>query len=98
MTRVGYVINRLPKPLLSLEVSETFDIVKFDNNINNLQVNTNDLQSYTKVKVLGKIKGTISIKLWPNAIPFAQTVPRIVPIPIKEKLKLELQRLQRLDV
>ena len=49
-------------------------------------------------KGLGKLNGSYTIKLKENAIPFAQTTPRRVPIPLLPKVKEELQRMEKMGV
>lgn len=49
-------------------------------------------------KELGEFSGEISITFKSGAEPFAQKVPRIVPIALMDKLEKEIKRLIRLDV
>ena len=49
-------------------------------------------------KGLGKLKDNYAIKLNENATPYALTTPRRVAIPLRPKVKEELQRMERLEV
>ena len=44
------------------------------------------------------MKGAYHINLRPDATPFALTVPRRVAIPLMEKVKTELQRMEKMGV
>lgn len=47
---------------------------------------------------IGEFKGEINIRIKNDAIPFVQTVPRRVPIPLLPKLKAEIERLIDLGI
>ena len=47
----------------------------------------------TLFKGLGKLKGAYSIKLCEDATPYALTTPRRVPIPLKKRVKEELDKI-----
>jgi len=47
---------------------------------------------------LGKLDSVYDIKLEVDAEPYAVFTPRCVPLPLQSKVKVELDRLQRLDV
>ena len=93
-----YVVNDLRSNLLGLpailalnlvvrvaEVSENYSSVIF--------------QKYPKVFTgLGTMKGEYTIKLQANAQPHAIYVARNVPIPLREKVKSELTRMENLGV
>ena len=49
-------------------------------------------------KGLGKLKDNYVIKLKENATPYTLTTPRRVAIPLRPKVKKELQRMERLGV
>ena len=49
-------------------------------------------------KGLGKLKDDYVIKLREDAVPYALTTPRRVPIPLLPKVKEELQRMEKLGV
>ncbi len=47
---------------------------------------------------LGKLEGNYCICLKADAVPYALTTPRRVPIPLENKIKEELDRMERLGV
>ena len=45
-------------------------------------------------KGLGKLRAEYDIKLQPEHIPYAITIPRRVPVPLRKKVKQELDRME----
>lgn len=57
------------------------------------------IEKYPRLfREIGEFKGEIDIKLEGDVIPFVQTTPRRVPIPLLPKLKSEIERLIDLDI
>lgn len=47
---------------------------------------------------LGKLDGDYCIRLKSDAVPYALTTPRTVPIPLENKIKEELERMKQMGV
>lgn len=87
-----YFINKLRKPLLGKDVLQSLQIFQV---VNNVSVAV----EFPKVCTgLGKIEKEMEIYLSPDAKPFALMAPRVVPLPMLEKVKQELERMVKLDV
>ena len=97
-----YVVNDLKEPLLGRPAIEKFDLFKKINNVT--QTGSDQLGEKIKHKYpklfngLGTMDGEFSIKLVPEAKPFALTTPRRVALPLMGKVKEELARMENLDV
>ena len=100
-----YVVKGLTKPILSRPAIQALSI------INNVKVSSVDADlvtqktesyycaRYPKVfKGLGKTNWTYAIALYPDAKPFVLSVSRRVPLPLMDKVKAELTRMEELGV
>ena len=106
-----YVVKGLKEPLLGRPAIEDLGLVRkigaiATDRIQNGDQNkpSCDLESNTKEKYpnsfhgLGEMDGEFEIKLKPDASPFALTTPRRVALPLMNKVKDELGRMERLGV
>lgn len=97
-----YVIKDLKIPILGRPGISGLSILHFNNSINNVSVS----MSLTNIEVefpnlfqeIGEFKDEIEIKLKGEVKPFIQSTPRIVPIPLLDKLDKELKRLVKLNI
>ncbi|XP_070394696.1 uncharacterized protein [Dermacentor albipictus] len=88
-----YIVHNLRTPLLGLPAIKALGIVRF---LDDLATADDIVSRYPKVfQGTGSISGEHTIRLVPNATPFALSTPRRIPIPMKEKVKQELDRLER---
>lgn len=81
-----YVLNS-GSTLLSRKASESLGIVKLVG-----EVSADDYPEL--FSGLGCMQGTYTIKLESNAVPYSLSVPRRVPLPLMDKVKTELERLE----
>lgn len=94
-----FVIDQLNQPIfgrIGIEFYKLFEM----SSINEIKSTTVDVRNEfpTLFNSIGEFKGNVSIKLKPDAIPFAQTVPRIVAVPLMHKLENEINRLKSLGI
>ena len=47
---------------------------------------------------LGKLQGEYDIKLSDNAVPFALTTPRRIPLPLMTPVKEQLKKMEKADI
>ena len=93
-----YVIKDLQEPLLGRPAIEALGLLQL--------VSVLRVPALTDVKRefpglfagLGKLKKTYKISMKEDAVPFAVTAPRRIPLPMQEKVKAELKRLEEQDV
>ena len=90
-TQRVFVVRELQHNLLGLPAIRDLEI------INAVELNVPD-QYPTLFNGLGTIKGEYTINLKSDAQPFSLFTPRNVPIPLREKVKQELQRMENLGV
>ena len=92
-----YVMPDLERNLLGLPAIQALNILKF---IQEVTPSQEDITSaYPKVfNGLGILQGDFHIHLKPDATPFALHTPRNVPLPMRPKVKAELERMERLGV
>ncbi|KAJ8346510.1 hypothetical protein SKAU_G00279110 [Synaphobranchus kaupii] len=88
-----YVVSGLSRALLGLPAIEALQLI---HRLHTVQVGQEDFRaSYPAVfKGLGKLKEPYRIELEPGAVPFALSSPRRVPIPLHDKVKAELDRME----
>ena len=91
-TEEVFVIKRLERSLLGRQAAQRLNLI---NRVDTL--NSTEMKEYPNLFTgLGKIKDQeYDIKVTEPTIPFAITVPRQVPIPLRKETELELQRMQR---
>ncbi|CAC5408776.1 unnamed protein product [Mytilus coruscus] len=97
-----YVVKGLSKPLLGRPAIQALGII---DKVNVSSVNaSSEANNYYRGKYpkifngLGKTKWTYTIALGPDAKPFALSTPRRVPLPLMDKVKTELTRMEKLGV
>ena len=80
--------------MLGLPVIKALEIIR---GINAITQSIPD-QYPTLFSGLRTFKGEYTIKLQPNAKPFCLFIPRNVPLPLREKVQKEIQRMEKLGV
>ena len=94
-----YVIKGLKEPLLGRPAIEKLNLFA---RINDIRSPCSDEQIKKKYPQLfhglGELEGEYEIQLTPNAQPFAITSPRRIPLPMKDKVKVEIARMEKLGV
>ncbi|UYV84912.1 K02A2.6-like [Cordylochernes scorpioides] len=91
-----YVIRRLSEPLLSRRACELLNLAR---RIEVVATRINPIKEFPEVfEGLGQIGNPYEIKLKPGAKPYAVHTPRRVPIPLMEKLKTRLEKLDKDDI
>ena len=93
-TQRVFVVHELQHNLLGLPAIKDLEIIT---GINAVEVNVPD-QYPALFNGLGTFKGEYVINLKSNAQPFSLFTPRNVPIPLREKVKQELLRMEHLGV
>ena len=89
-----FVVHNLQHNLLGLPAIKALEIITGINAITH-----NIPEQYPRLfSGLGMFKGEYTIKLQPDAKPFCLFTPRNIPLPLREKVKQELQRMERLGV
>ena len=97
-----YVIGNLKEPLLGRPAIDALNLVQ---KVETIQADERSViedevkSTYPNLfKGLGKLDGEFSIKLKPDSTPLALTTPRRVAIPLLNKVKAELERMENLGV
>ncbi|CAB3984367.1 Transposon Ty3-G Gag-Pol poly, partial [Paramuricea clavata] len=97
-----YVIGNLKEPLLGRPAIDALNLVQ---KVETIQDDESRLiedevkSTYPNLfKGLGEVDGDFSIKLKPDSKPFALTTPRRVAIPLLNKVKAELEKIENLGV
>lgn len=91
-----YVVNNLTKPLLGLPAIRALTLVK---RVHTVQVGEDIIKCYPTVfKGLGKLTAPYKIELKPGATPYALSAPRRVPLPLRDKVRTELDRMEAMGV
>ena len=97
-----YVIGNLKEPLLGRPAIDALNLVQ---KVETIQADERSViedevkSTYPNLfKGLGELDGEFSIKLKPDSTPFALTTPRRVAIPLLNKVKAELERMENLGV
>ncbi|KAL6459873.1 hypothetical protein MHYP_G00316320 [Metynnis hypsauchen] len=98
-----FVIDNLARPLLGLPALTALHLVERMEEIDTPEVNGDPEKTFKKKfpKVftgLGRLEGDCHIRLREGAVPYALTTPRRVPIPLTEKVKEELKRMEEMGV
>ena len=90
-----YVVKGLRNSLLGRPAIQSLELLSKSDvkNVDTVQEQYSELFSG-----LGKTDWEYTIKLKPGYIPFALSTPRRVPLPLMEKVKKELQRMQNMGV
>ena len=92
-----YVVRELQKALLGRPAIESLGLlIRVDEVLSSKTVVVSKFPHL--FTGLGCMKGAYHIDLRPDATPFALTVPRRVAIPLMEKVKTELQRMEKMGV
>ncbi|XP_049275480.1 uncharacterized protein K02A2.6-like [Rhipicephalus sanguineus] len=95
-TQEIYVLDQICTPLLGKPAIKKLQMLTF---VNAVADKVNPKEEFPAVfQGLGKLLKEHRIQLQPGAKPFALSSPRRIPIPLYEKTKLELQRMQKLGV
>ena len=89
-----FVIRNLQNNLLGLPAIKALEVIS---GINAIEQNIPD-QYPALFSGLSTFKGEYTIKLKPEAKPFSLFTPRNVPLPLREKVRLELKRMEKLGV
>lgn len=95
--QVIYVVKGLRLPLLGKPAIEALKIVSL---VHNLHTSTDEIpDKFPQVfQGLGKLDGEHSIDLKEDARPYAVTTPRRVPLPLIDKVKEELAKMEEQGV
>lgn len=88
-----YFVKKLHKPLLGQPAIEALGIIKQIYHIQTTKLEPTE-QFPELFTGLGKLQTEYSIKLQEGTKPFAITVLRRVPVPLRRKLKEELDRME----
>lgn len=92
-----YVVEELSKPLLGLPAIKALRLIK---RVHSVQAQQRDLKAQypTVFSGLGNLKEPYEIKLEPGAVPYALSSPRRVPLPLRDKVQAELERMENMGV
>ncbi|XP_063077523.1 uncharacterized protein K02A2.6-like [Engraulis encrasicolus] len=92
-----YVVQKLATPLLGLPAISDLKLIHV---VDSVVESENDMKKqYSEVFTgLGCLTGEYKIKLKDNVKPFALSLPRRVPLPLHDKVKEELQRMEKMGV
>ncbi|KAK3524638.1 hypothetical protein QTP70_032192, partial [Hemibagrus guttatus] len=88
-------IKNLFTPLLGRHAIEKLSLIARLDNITECQWLEKFPELFTG---LGELKEEYCIKLQPNATPYSVNVARRIPVPLMEKVKEELSRMEKLDI
>nr|XP_057937756.1 cytokine receptor family member b2 isoform X2 [Doryrhamphus excisus] len=96
-TQPIYVVQRLSTPLLGFPAISALGLLHPVDSVKELEADMKKL--YPKVFTgLGLLKGEYKIKLKEDARPYALSLPRRVPLPLYDKVKAELKRMEKMGV
>ncbi|KAL7881030.1 hypothetical protein SRHO_G00032840 [Serrasalmus rhombeus] len=92
-----YVVNELSKPLLGLPAIMALNLVQ---RVHAVEAQQKDFKALfpTVFTGLGKLKEPYTIALESDAVPHALSSPRRVPLPLRDKVKTELDRMVSMGV
>ncbi|KAL0150323.1 hypothetical protein M9458_054431, partial [Cirrhinus mrigala] len=92
-----YVVAGLTQPLLGLPAIQAMRLVHRVNEVT--QTDTDFKALYPSVfQGLGKLKEPYHIELEQGVVPYALSTPRRVPLPLRDKVREELERMERMGV
>ena len=96
-TQDVYVVENMQEPQLGRPAIEALHLIQRVESVQSTSVNYREV--YLKLySGLDRMKESYKIRLRENDIPYAVSAPRRVPLPLQTKVKMELERLQDLDV
>lgn len=96
-TQPVYVVQKLATPLLGFPAISELQLMHLVDSVGKLEADMK--RQYPKVFTgLGCLKGEYRIKLKEDAKPYALSLPRRVPLPLHDKVKVELQRMEKMGV
>ncbi|KAL7856534.1 hypothetical protein SRHO_G00154330 [Serrasalmus rhombeus] len=93
----SYSIKKHAKPLLGLPALKALALIKRVNAVQGQQEDFKELYP-TVFSGLGKLKEPYKIELETGAIPYALSTPRQVPLPLRDKVRAELNRMEDMGV
>ena len=89
------MVRGLQKALLGLPAIKALDVVSMVDQVKSGSVIEQFPELFTG---LGRLKDDYKIELKSDAVPYALTTPRRVPLPLLPKVKAELQRMEEMGV
>ena len=92
-----YVVAGLSKPLLGLPAIEALTLIQRLHTVQ-AQLENVKTQYPTVFSGLGKLKEPYKIELETGAVPYALSAPRRVPLPLRDKVRTELTRMEDMGV
>ncbi|XP_056151372.1 uncharacterized protein K02A2.6-like [Lampris incognitus] len=96
-TQAEYVVQKLATPLLGFPAISALQLLHPLDSVRELEAEMKE--QYSKVFTgLGCLKGEYRIKLKEEAKPYALSLTRRVPLPLHDKVKEELQRMEDMGV
>ncbi|KAJ8356744.1 hypothetical protein SKAU_G00195380 [Synaphobranchus kaupii] len=92
-----YVVAGLSKPLLGLPAIEALTLIQ---RLHTVQAQQESVKAQypTVFSGLGKLKEPYKIELESGAVPYALSAPRRVPLPLRDKVRAELTRMEDMGV
>ncbi|KAK3545349.1 hypothetical protein QTP70_004071 [Hemibagrus guttatus] len=90
-----YVVKNLFTPLLGRHAIEKLNLITRLDNITDCPWQVKYPELFTG---LGELKEEYSIKLQPSATPYSVNVAGWIPVPLMDKVKKELSRMEKLDI
>ena len=93
-----YVVSALSKALLGKPAIESLNLVTRVDSVDKGSCKASYTQNCSQAWGLGSLKGEYTIKLKPNSTPFALTTPRRVALPLRPRVKEELERMENMGV
>ncbi|KAL3179567.1 hypothetical protein MRX96_037950 [Rhipicephalus microplus] len=87
-----YVVSLLRSILLGIQLSESVQLIKFTDSVSGAtRIKASDPQLFGS---LGVLKGEYHIRVKPNSMPFALQVARRIALPLRYRVKKELERME----
>ena len=98
-TQDVYIIEGAGKPLLGKPTILALKILAKVNHVDKSDPKSYYTKEFPSLFTgLGEVDGEYSIKIKPDAEPYVLNTPRRIPLPQMDKVKKELERMQRLNV